>query len=257
MQRQTTTKNKPESITSPPLSRVILQRKCACGNQSAGGECAECSKKKGFLQRRAVRISDPSDRYEQEADRIADQVMRMPEPTAKHQVGSEKEGVLQRKAIATQITSLVYRQDFSNIVQPKETTNQADPLNPDQKPSEVPSIVYEVLNSPGQPLNSQTRAFFEPRFGRDFSQVRVHTDDRAAASAQAVNAYAYTIGNNIVFAKGQYKLATEEKRRLLAHELTHVVQQDVDDTLIDTSIALDDVYGKTGEPLVLHRQEVK
>ncbi len=89
----------------------------------------------------------------------------------------------------------------------------------------VPSIVHDVLSSPGQPLDTGTRAFMEPRFGFDFSRVRVHTDARAAASAHAVNALAYTVGRNVVFGTGQYVPGTSSGRRLLAHELTHVVQQ--------------------------------
>ncbi|SRR5579883_20627 len=89
----------------------------------------------------------------------------------------------------------------------------------------VPSIVHDVLSSPGQPLDAGTRAFMEPRFGFDFSRVRVHTDARAAESAQAVNALAYTVGHNVVFGTGQYAPGTNEGRGLLAHELTHVVQQ--------------------------------
>lgn len=92
----------------------------------------------------------------------------------------------------------------------------------------VPAIVNEVLRSAGQPLDTATRAFMEPRFGQDFSRVRVHADTRAAASARAVNAFAYTVGNNIVFDTGQYDPATTAGRMLLAHELTHVVQQGED-----------------------------
>ncbi len=91
--------------------------------------------------------------------------------------------------------------------------------------STVPPVVHEVLSSPGQPLDEGTRAFMEPRFEYDFSQVRVHTDDRAAESAQAVNALAYTIGRDVVFGAGQYAPGTSEGRKLMAHELTHVVQQ--------------------------------
>ena len=91
--------------------------------------------------------------------------------------------------------------------------------------SEAPPIVHDVLHSSGQPLDPATRAFFEPRFGQDFSRVRVHTDARAADSAKAVNALAYTVGRDVVFASGQYAPDTNTGRRLLAHELTHVVQQ--------------------------------
>jgi hypothetical protein len=89
----------------------------------------------------------------------------------------------------------------------------------------VPPIVHEVLGSSGQPLDAGTRAFMEPRFGHDFSQVRVHTGERAYRSAEAVNALAYTVGTELVFAAGRYAPGTEAGRKLLAHELTHVVQQ--------------------------------
>jgi hypothetical protein len=88
-----------------------------------------------------------------------------------------------------------------------------------------PPVVNDVLQSPGQPLDAATRAFMEPRFGHDFGQVRVHTDARAAESARAVNASAYTVGRDIVFASGHFAPGTQAGRHLLAHELTHVVQQ--------------------------------
>lgn len=92
-------------------------------------------------------------------------------------------------------------------------------------PAVAPPIVHEVLRSPGRPLDPATRAYMEPRFGRDFSRVRVHTGAKAGQSARAVNAQAYTVGANIVFAAGQYTPATNHGRSLLAHELTHTVQQ--------------------------------
>jgi hypothetical protein len=101
---------------------------------------------------------------------------------------------------------------------------QRHPVAPADR-TEAPPIVDEVLRSPGQPLDPTTRAFMEPRFGHDFSRVRVHTDPRAAESAQAVNALAYTVGGNVVFGAGRYEPRTGEGRRLLAHELTHVAQQ--------------------------------
>jgi hypothetical protein len=81
------------------------------------------------------------------------------------------------------------------------------------------------LHGPGQPLDSASRAFFEPRFGHDFSRVRVHTDARAAESARAVDALAYAVGQHIVFGTGQYRPRTTEGRKLLAHELVHTLQQ--------------------------------
>ena len=88
----------------------------------------------------------------------------------------------------------------------------------------APPIVHEVLRSPGQPLDAETRAFMEPRFGHDFGNVRVHTDTHAAKSAQAVNALAYAVGNDVVFGTGQYAPKSVVGRQLIAHELTHTLQ---------------------------------
>ena len=89
----------------------------------------------------------------------------------------------------------------------------------------MPPIVHEVLALPGQPLDAATRAFMEPRFGHDFSRVRVHSDSRAAESARAEDALAYTVAQDVVFGEGRYAPHTSEGRKLLVHELTHVVQQ--------------------------------
>lgn len=101
----------------------------------------------------------------------------------------------------------------------------SQPSTFDSQTFEVPPIVDEVLRSPGQPLDNATRAFMEPRFGQDFSRVRVHADRHAAASAQAIDSLAYTVGQDIVFGIGQYMPTMGEGRRLVAHELAHVVQQ--------------------------------
>ncbi len=99
----------------------------------------------------------------------------------------------------------------------RSSTNQA-------APSSVPPIVHEVLRSSGQPLDANTRAFMESRFGYDFSRVRVHIDAKSADSARAVNALAYTVGHDVVFGAAQYEPKRPEGRQLLAHELTHVMQ---------------------------------
>ena len=89
----------------------------------------------------------------------------------------------------------------------------------------APPLVHEVLRSSGQPLDFSTRAFMEPRFRQDFSQVRVHDDEQAAESARSVGAHAYTVGKHVVFGAGKYAPQSREGRHLLAHELTHVAQQ--------------------------------
>ena len=99
------------------------------------------------------------------------------------------------------------------------------PASPGAMPQTAPPIVHETLRSPGEMLDRETRAFFESRFGQDFSGVRIHTDSRAAESARAVNALAYTVGQDIAFAPGRFAPASNEGRRLLAHELTHTLQQ--------------------------------
>ena len=92
-------------------------------------------------------------------------------------------------------------------------------------PAQVPRLVHEVLASPGRPLEATTRAFFEPRFGHDFSRVRVHDDARAAESAREVHALAYTVGEHITFGPHGYRPGSREGDQLLAHELAHTVQQ--------------------------------
>lgn len=93
------------------------------------------------------------------------------------------------------------------------------------QPSAVPGVVNQALSSPGRPLDTPTRSFMESRFGHDFGGVRVHDDSLAADSARAVNAKAYTVGNDIVFDRGQYNPSTQSGKHLLAHEPAHTVQQ--------------------------------
>jgi hypothetical protein len=97
---------------------------------------------------------------------------------------------------------------------------------PGPSSSHVPSIVEQALRSSGNPLDPTLRAAFEPRFGLDFSHVRIHTSSEAAASARSINALAYTAGSNIVFDAGQFSPQTSQGQRLLAHELAHVMQQE-------------------------------
>jgi hypothetical protein len=105
-----------------------------------------------------------------------------------------------------------------------ERSLQRSPLH-EQPRGNAPPLVHEVLGSPGQGLDASARAMMEPHFGHDFCKVRVHTGEKAAASARSVNAQAYTVGNDIVFGAGGYAPSQPAGRQLLAHELTHVVQQ--------------------------------
>jgi hypothetical protein len=91
--------------------------------------------------------------------------------------------------------------------------------------AEAPSLVHEVLRSPGEPLDAATRHFFGRGYGHDFASVRIHTDAKAAESARTVGAAAYTVGSDVVFGSGRYAPREAAGQRLLAHELAHVVQQ--------------------------------
>lgn len=178
----------------------LLQRKCACG-----GGCPRCKEELGIQTK--LKIGEPGDKYEQEADQIADEVMRMPEPSVQRQMETQEE------------------EEEEEMVQRKAIASASSPVSEAQDESEVPSIVHEVLRSPGQPLDKNTRAFMEPRLGHDFSQVRIHTDSRAEQLAQSLNARAFTLRNNIVFNRGEYHPGSSTGQHLLAHELTHFLQQ--------------------------------
>jgi outer membrane protein OmpA-like peptidoglycan-associated protein len=89
----------------------------------------------------------------------------------------------------------------------------------------VPPVVHEALSMAGRPLDTDTRQTMEANLGQDLSQVRIHTDDKAADSAEAINAQAYTVGQDIVFGKGKFATSASEGQKLLAHELAHVTQQ--------------------------------
>ncbi len=172
---------------------LLLQRKCACGSSTSSltDECEECKSKKQLGLQKKLKIGEPGDVYEQEADRVASSVIR----SANSHISNH---------------SLPQVRRFSE----GETEG-----------GDAPPIVHDVLSSPGQSLDPSARSFFEPRFGYDFSQVRVHAGSKAAESAGAMGALAYTVGQNVVFGAGRYAPQTEKGRSLLAHELTHVVQQ--------------------------------
>ncbi len=167
-----------------------------------------------------LKVNTPGDQYEQEADRVAEHVVRMPEPsaTAAPRV-SASVSALQRKCSCGGSAS-----ECAKCQEEREQTLHRS-ASATAAAQYAPPIVRDVLDAPGEPLDAATRAFFEPRFGKDFAEVRLHRDSRAGQSARAVNAQAFTVGNHVAFAQGTYNPTTEGGRQLLAHELTHVVQQ--------------------------------
>lgn len=164
-------------------------------------------------------IGKPGDRYEQEADRVASEILRLPDEGA-----GEFSGVTQRGAGAPAVQRACAAcsekdDEEERVVQAKEVAGAMPAL----EPAAAESI--HSMQGGGNPLNANARSFFEPRFGYDFSRVRVHTDTRAADAARSINARAFTTGNNIVFGAGQFDPSSTKGKELLAHELTHVVQQ--------------------------------
>jgi len=219
-----------------PLSRTVsafpggsiplLQRKAFC---ACDGGCPRCIG--GGVIQPKLTVGAPDDEYEQEADRVADQVMRMPDPAIQRSAGCTScgdldEDQIQTKPIGDRITPLIQRQEESEEEEEEEEPVQAKASAGRSLP--VGSGLYHQIKSlkgGGQPLSAESRAFFESRFGRDFSNVRVHSDAKAAEAANSVHAKAFTTGKDVVFGVGQYAPGISAGQRLLAHELTHVVQQ--------------------------------
>lgn len=166
--------------------------------------------RQGLFFQPKLTVNAPNDRYEQEADAMADRVMRMPMPGQAGFLTPSIESIQRKCAACEEEEKHLHRKENSTVA-----------------PQVTPGFESYVadLGTRGKPLSAQERGFFEPRFNRDFSDVRIHTDGDAARSAQGINALAYTSGNHIVFNTGQYQPGSDSGKRLLAHELTHVVQQ--------------------------------
>jgi Domain of unknown function (DUF4157) len=179
--------------------RGVLQRKCACGSSAgSAGACSECQSKEGRMLQTKLSIGASDDKYELEADRVADEVMAM-----------------SASSVVNSAPPRIQRFTGGSAGQSNMT---------------APASVDRVLSSPGRPLEPSLQQDMGQRFGHDFSRVKVHTGGEAARSARDVNADAYTVGHNIVFGEGQFMPETQQGRRLVAHELTHVVQQSILDT---------------------------
>lgn len=172
---------------------------------------------------RKLTVNTPGDAYEQEADRVAEQVMQMPVPQAASMPEISGHAAGMQRACACGGSCDDCKKQNHDEEHAKVQMKAAGPGN--AVGVEAPPIVHEVLRSSGQPLDRTTRNFMEPRFGQDFSSVRVHTDAKAAESAKAVGARAYTVGQNMIFGKGEFTPGTDAGQKLLGHELTHVVQQ--------------------------------
>lgn len=191
-QHSTAIKHHKSTVKDSPADHILhLQR-------TVGNQAVQRLYKAGLIQAKLT-VGAPNDAFEQEADRVADRVMRMPDPQLQREPLKEEDERLRKKELA----------------------GASYELGPDAEKQ------VQSLQGGGRPLPETVRAFMEPRFGVDFGSVRLHTDASAAESARAIDAQAYTLGRNIVFGEGRYAPDTSEGKHLLAHELTHVVQQGV------------------------------
>jgi hypothetical protein len=229
-----------------PSQGGLIQRKCDCGGDPGPtGECAACHAGRLGAQTKLT-VNRPGDVFEQEADRNADAVMHAQQP-----VGGAHAPAAQVQRFCAECGDQAFRQTDEEEVQaptdqaaaqapeaadvPDQTNDEEDNIEEDDTgmpkreagaapvAGAMPSM--RVPHDAGQPLAPGARDFMESRFGQDFSPVRVHADAAAATSARHLQAHAYTVGRDIYFNSGQYAPESFEGRKLLAHELTHVVQQ--------------------------------
>jgi outer membrane protein OmpA-like peptidoglycan-associated protein len=195
-----------------PPSADGKSRRCACG-----GSCPRC---RGRLPIQAkLVVSHPGDIYEHEADRVADEIMRMPDGLAPRV--SRGGTNIQRKCAACSTGKGICPACAEEEKKPvqRKAERQSETTNPS-----VPDNFLQDVG-PGQPLNLATRAFFEARLGHDLGGVRVHADRKAASLSESLAARAFTAGNHIWFGAGEYAPHSHRGKRLLAHELVHTVQQ--------------------------------
>jgi hypothetical protein len=228
--------------------------------RSGGNQIAQRLIRSTLIQAK-LQVSTPEDPSEREADRVADTVMRMAQPTVSRQQVQqatdqvEKDDHIVARKSKPHIPVAVREDDEEEettvhrvcdeceeeMVQPKSFGGQlqlsrktTDATGPTTTPSVSANI--HAMKGRGSPLPAATRAFFEPRFGTDFSDIRLHTDKRAADTAKSIKAKAFTVGRNIGFAAGQYAPESHEGKRLLAHELTHTIQQRSGDLMLSRDI---------------------
>lgn len=173
-------------------------------------------------------VGQPNDKYEQEADKVADQVEAMPDPRLQRQSeDEEEEEALQPKPLANQITPLVQRQEVEEEEELQTKREVPERIQAKGTPdlSEDVEQATQQMRGHGDPLPRGVRQETENKMGADFSAVRIHNNNAANEINRQINARAFTLGNDIFFASGAYSPATHTGKRLLAHELTHVVQQ--------------------------------
>jgi hypothetical protein len=257
--------NSPEKFSDSKLPTPNLQTSKKLTDYGHNLNNIAVSYRQASIQTKLT-IGQPGDKYEQEADKVSDQVMNMPQPVQRQEKGEEEmqmkpeiqrqeteEEEAQAKPLANAITPLVQRQEngeeeeaqMKPEIQRQETGEEEEvqakleiqrqemgeeeevQAKSDSSTANMEGLEQQLSNSKGggSPLSDEARSFMEPRFGTDFSDVKVHTDSNAVQMNQAIQAQAFTHGQDIYFNSGKYSPDTNEGKSLLAHELTHVVQQ--------------------------------
>jgi Domain of unknown function (DUF4157)/L,D-transpeptidase catalytic domain/LysM domain len=222
----------PAGLTTPSIRRPVLRRDSACGHRTLGKAVRrECIGNHPFGLQTKLEINDPGDAFEQEADRVADLVTTIPDSNAgTSRFGRSFAGVPVRAHDALPVKPHPIQRFAED-----EEEQQSDERLPDEPlhlkrethaASPMPNALRDGLKqSSGSPLPAATRRYMEPRFGQDFSRVRVHTGSLAHRMSVAIGAAAFTRRNDIFFRDGRFAPETVSGRHLIAHELTHVIQQ--------------------------------
>jgi len=200
------------STLSTGLPLIHPKAGCACG-----GGCPRCQAKNTTQTK--LKISDPGDQYEREADQIAQQVLHS--DPGKSPQNSQESPLLHSEKLPPEGIQTAYRQAM------KEEEDEDIQLKQREINSATVStnLAASVTAQSGRPLSAAERAYFEPRFGQNFSSVRIHDESRAHAAAKAIHARAFTLGNHIAFGVSEYRPESFDSRLLLAHELVHTLQQ--------------------------------
>ena len=174
-----------------------------------------------------LRIGDAQSAQEKEADQTADRVMRMKSDDTLHRQPAVAPVQIQREAQPDEEVQAAPEDEVQRQGDEEEEQVQTKRGGSGVSGRMSPCTARQIrcLRGRGQPLSPGLRRYFEPRFGRGLSQVRIHTGREASSTATAIRARAYTLGADVVFAPGQYQPDSSRGRRLLAHELTHVIQQ--------------------------------
>lgn len=250
LQRQGTAEAQEKDKTEPIQAKAFSGQELTSFSQRYGQMVAETGVKSASkipLVQRKLTIGQANDEYEEEADRVAEQVMRMSEPESlarqivspsqfptlqrereDREAEQEEEKKIQMNPLSASMSPTVQRQEIQDEEKEKVQTKPSPQPTPENNTSEMGHRLTSQLNTSkgsGEHLLKETRTFMEPRFGVDFGQVRIHTDHQAAQMNRELGAQAFTHGRDIYFGAGKYNTRSNEGKKLLAHELTHVIQQ--------------------------------